>query len=180
MKNENKPEKDMRDASHFEILSNVPGKEQDGIDMPILKLWGEVENFYGDPHKNETGRQLLLRIQSEYNISFKPESKEVESVPVKSAEEIAEKAYPFRIGKGPDNESLNNMIIQLRKGFISGYQHPNSNASQFKTNPIEVIKKEINEQQLLIDKYREEKWPLMENHHKGLLNKLSDILKIIQ
>lgn len=68
--------KTILDASYYEILGNVPGKEQNGISLPILKFWGEVEVWYGDYKKCESGRDFLLRIQDAYQIEFKEPQKD--------------------------------------------------------------------------------------------------------
>jgi hypothetical protein len=62
-----------KDASHYFMSSNVPMKEQDGISHHILALWSNIENWFGDPKKLETGRNFLLRIQSLYDIKLKGE-----------------------------------------------------------------------------------------------------------
>lgn len=49
------------------ITSNVP--DQTGIARQWLEIWSEVENWYGDPKKRESGAQLLLRLQSSYSLA---------------------------------------------------------------------------------------------------------------
>ena len=61
----------IKDAGYYKMLGNVPGKEQDGINEHLLDIWGEVENWYGDIQKKESGRNFLLRIQSKYDITPK-------------------------------------------------------------------------------------------------------------
>ena len=41
-----------------------------GISKDWLCLWHEIEIFYGDIQKQETREQLLLRLQSEYNLKL--------------------------------------------------------------------------------------------------------------
>lgn len=59
------------DAGDFMILSNLPGSEQNGVSKDLLCLWSNIENWYGDPQKKETGRELLLRLQTLYDIKLK-------------------------------------------------------------------------------------------------------------
>src|SRR6185437_418471 len=43
---------------------NVPNA--DGISDTWMRIWSEVENWYGDIQKKETGREFLMRMQREY------------------------------------------------------------------------------------------------------------------
>lgn len=53
----------------FVILSNVQNKKE--INIEWLKVWSEVENWYGDPQKKETGEAFLKRMQKTYFIESK-------------------------------------------------------------------------------------------------------------
>jgi hypothetical protein len=59
-----------KDASYYEILSNLPGKNQQGINVTLLTIWGEVEKWYGDPSKRESCRDFLLRLQQEFKFEY--------------------------------------------------------------------------------------------------------------
>jgi hypothetical protein len=55
-----------QDAARNKVqLSNVT--DQQGIDLTWLKIWEQFEIWYGDHTKKETGREMLLRIQSEFS-----------------------------------------------------------------------------------------------------------------
>jgi len=59
------------DASRNRVqLSNIT--DQNGIDFNWLKIWEQVEIWYGDHTKKESGRDLLLRLQSEFSPHVKP------------------------------------------------------------------------------------------------------------
>lgn len=60
-----------KDASDYFMLSNVPGKQQDGINPDLLALWSNIEIWYGDPKKTETGRDFLLRMQALFDIRLR-------------------------------------------------------------------------------------------------------------
>jgi len=59
------------DASRNKVqLSNIT--DQNGIDLNWIKIWEQVEIWYGDHTKKESGRDLLLRLQSEFSTPVKP------------------------------------------------------------------------------------------------------------
>lgn len=45
--------------------------EQDGINTHLLDVWHEIESWYGDIEKKETGEELLKRLQSQFLFSKK-------------------------------------------------------------------------------------------------------------
>jgi len=51
------------------VCSNIPPDDRDGIAKEWIDIWAEVENWYGDIKKEETGRQFLLRLQAKYSPS---------------------------------------------------------------------------------------------------------------
>lgn len=56
------------------ILPHISGNilTRDGLSEEWLNLWSEVEHWYGDIKKKETGHQFLLRMQSEYPLASSP------------------------------------------------------------------------------------------------------------
>jgi len=44
----------------------------DGMPLPLLEFWAQVENWYGDIQKKETGEQFLKRMLEKYTITRKP------------------------------------------------------------------------------------------------------------
>jgi hypothetical protein len=62
----------MKEVIKSAIINEIPEiSKKTGISNDWLCLWYEIEIFYGDVQKTETREQLLLRLQSEYNLSLK-------------------------------------------------------------------------------------------------------------
>mgnify|MGYP003474456325 FL=1 len=48
------------------ISTNV--RDQRSISLEWMEVWGEVENWYGDILRKETGQQLVERLQKHYDL----------------------------------------------------------------------------------------------------------------
>lgn len=54
-------------SNYIPQMSNI--QDRTGISIEWQKLWAEIENWYGDPKKHETGEHFLKRMQATY---FRP------------------------------------------------------------------------------------------------------------
>lgn len=62
------PEGSKEDASRNKVqLSNIT--EQTGIELGWLLIWEQIEIWYGDIKKKETGKDFLLRLQKQYPLA---------------------------------------------------------------------------------------------------------------
>lgn len=137
---------EIKDASYYEMLTNVYGKEQDGINFPLLKLWGEVEKWFGDPKKSESGRTFLLRIQSEFEISIKDlnkyqDTRKASNIPVINAhrhsETVDQAAEKYR---NDFQAFFGHSIPEHRKeGFLDGAKWQSQQQGDFKGKVVKVL-----------------------------------------
>jgi len=96
------------DASRNQVqLSNIT--DQNGIDFNWLKIWEQVEIWYGDHTKKQSGRDLLLRLQSEFSSPVKPS---IQS----GVEDAANKFVADKFGVG----AYGRMVDKLRNAFKEG------------------------------------------------------------
>lgn len=51
-------------SNYIPQMSNI--QDRTGISIEWQKLWSEIENWYGDIKKHETGEQFLKRMQATY------------------------------------------------------------------------------------------------------------------
>lgn len=51
-------------SNYLPVMSNI--HDRTGISIEWQKLWSEIENWYGDPKKRESGEQFLKRMQATY------------------------------------------------------------------------------------------------------------------
>lgn len=91
-------------------LGNLQEKDQSGISQEWLKIWEQIEIWYGDPKKKESARQLLLRLQDQYS-----QQAQGETVCrfVKAIERL-----PSRNGDYNGRYNINRCVIDIRKGEI--------------------------------------------------------------
>lgn len=57
------------DASDLQKVISTNVRDQRNISMEWMEVWEEIENWYGDIQRKETGQQLIERLQSKYELS---------------------------------------------------------------------------------------------------------------
>jgi len=74
-------------------LSNVDNV--DNISDDWITLWEQIEIWYGDPHKSETGQQFLERMQSMFNLTCESQNSSTsdEALPIADVGECAGKKW---------------------------------------------------------------------------------------
>lgn len=87
---------------HFPIMSNI--RDRTGIAIEWQMVWSEVEGWYGDIKKKETGEVFLKRLQSQFLLTERKPEGQVTS---KSA--------------GVEREALTT-ILQLRGGAVEEFR----------------------------------------------------------
>lgn len=58
---------------HLENLIKASAnlKDGNGIKTVWIDLWNEIENWYGDPNKNESAENFLKRMNDKYRLKQK-------------------------------------------------------------------------------------------------------------
>lgn len=64
------------DAQNLQKVISTNVRDQRGISIEWMEVWGEIENWYGDILRKETGQQLVERLQSKYDLKKKDNHKE--------------------------------------------------------------------------------------------------------
>lgn len=59
----------MLDAQGLQKVISPNVRDQRKISMEWMKVWEQIEIWYGDILRHETGQQLLERLQKEYDLS---------------------------------------------------------------------------------------------------------------
>lgn len=135
MKNENKPE--YLTADELCKLNPIERAKYKAV-CGALYTGGFQELT---PDQIETYKKSHVTAAIRYKLkqpASSPESKEVESAPVKSAEEILNKISCI------DNDELQEVEFEfISVNYVTAIEAMETYASQFKTNPIEVIKMKI-------------------------------------
>ena len=56
------------DAASMQKVISTNVRDQRSISLEWMEVWGEVENWYGDILRKETGQQLVERLQKHYDL----------------------------------------------------------------------------------------------------------------
>jgi hypothetical protein len=64
------------DAQNLQKVISTNVRDQRNISIEWMEVWGEIENWYGDIQRKETGQQLIERLQSKYGLKKKDNRKE--------------------------------------------------------------------------------------------------------
>jgi len=59
------------DAQDLQKVISTNVRDQRNISMEWMEVWREIENWYGDIQRKETGQQLIERLQSRYELKKK-------------------------------------------------------------------------------------------------------------
>ncbi len=98
----------LKNEREFLICSNIQPKDREGISTTLLLFWAEIENWYGDIKRKETGEQFLKRCQKTYfkesdlQSQIQSKEEEIEKLIIKEAE-------------------LMSLRQTLKESFISGF-----------------------------------------------------------
>lgn len=87
------------DAQELQKVISTNIRDQRDISQEWMEVWGEIENWYGDIQRKETGQQLLERLQRQYLLK-----RNVPVAPIPS--EVAESAFqhvPKKVAKKGDH-----------------------------------------------------------------------------
>ncbi len=57
------------DSSDLQKVISTNVRDQRRISIEWMEVWGEIENWYGDIQRKETGQQLVERLQATYDLS---------------------------------------------------------------------------------------------------------------
>jgi len=113
-------------SNYIPQMSNI--QDRTGISIEWQKLWAEIENWYGDIKKHETGEQFLKRVQATYFVPADPEALTIadyENILTDQRRLVRRLDLLINGDAAAEQAELSDLVMQIEKFGLPAVKNPN-------------------------------------------------------